>query len=339
MDLWCLGGCLLLKLGLSNVDFHVLRRLVSITLRLRCTLTICCLMVWLLLCRFGTRLHCLWRVCSLCGLRLRLCCLSRSFRSCRLLLNPSGLRLSNILCPPLLFRQLLLPLFDHLSPSILRLFRPPLLVGPLLFLLQHFLLHPGAKVLGRLAYHDLCNPLEVERAEAFQRIATFRLHEIGLHLHGDKVPALHWCDGVQRTLYALIIHLGNPKTHLWLVVATSPLKTVRPPDATLCGPLEDLPVAQLDNVRMVFEVLIHPIESALIRKHDGESHLLLSALWLNDLRNDGVLLRSIPKRAAAEREPFRQDLRAEVHVECEVAESDVGKQRFPLQPLWDLLGR
>mmetsp|Transcript_91344 Transcript_91344/g.212462 ORF Transcript_91344/g.212462 Transcript_91344/m.212462 type:complete len:498 (-) Transcript_91344:678-2171(-) len=203
--------------------------------------------------------------------------------------------------PLVLSLQISLLLLSQPPPDDFRLSGLELDVGFVLLLLQQDRVHLLFEVPCRFPDHDLRNSSEVGRAESFERLPAILLYQIGLHLHVNEVSLMRLGHGVEDAAYALVVHLRNVEAHVRLVVGCLPRVALGSPHPTPLGPIEDLPVAQLAELRMFLQEHVQPVESTLVREAHREDDLVLSLLGRCLGGHDDVPVGSVLHHATPER--------------------------------------
>mmetsp|Transcript_122387 Transcript_122387/g.351667 ORF Transcript_122387/g.351667 Transcript_122387/m.351667 type:complete len:425 (+) Transcript_122387:712-1986(+) len=256
----------------------------------------------------------------------------------RLLMLPP-LPLRRALHPPLLALELALPLGEDPPLRLLELLPLELGVRGRLLLLQQLRVGPVLERPVGLAHDDARDAPEVRQVERRQGGLALLLEEVAADLHNHQGPRSRGGDGLQQRAGRQVVDGRDAEAHLRPVIGEAGGDGVvrpRPPDRARLGPLEDLAVAQLRELRVLIEELVQPIEGPLVRDADREAHLALAVLWLRSRCNLNVIEARVLDQPASEGH-LRHRRGPEVHVQGQVPPSDRREERLALQRIGQFL--
>mmetsp|Transcript_21006 Transcript_21006/g.60726 ORF Transcript_21006/g.60726 Transcript_21006/m.60726 type:complete len:492 (+) Transcript_21006:484-1959(+) len=128
--------------------------------------------------------------------------------------------------------------------------------------------------------------------------------EVSLHLHDDEVSRVNHGESRQSALHAPVAQPGDGEAGASPVIGPFGQRRLRqrPWETAGCGPVRDLPFAELGEARVLLEEPVEPIEAALVGETDGEDHLVLAAFRNEWLANDNIVLGRVPQHPASERQ-------------------------------------
>mmetsp|Transcript_104124 Transcript_104124/g.247817 ORF Transcript_104124/g.247817 Transcript_104124/m.247817 type:complete len:406 (+) Transcript_104124:470-1687(+) len=237
------------------------------------------------------------------------------------------------LLPPLLFGFLpqLLELTCSLAGCFLRF---PFCIHLGLLLRQNAVPRLLLELLAWLAHDDKGRLLEVGAVVALKDLQALLLDQVGLDLHDHVVPWDQWCHRLDHTLDAAIFHARQVVGKAWLIVAGS-VDNSRSWKATAGRPVLDFPVAELHVARVLCQVIIEPLEGALIRNTNGHQNLTAAALH-RVLRLCHVSGCSTLEHAALERQRLQQ-IRPHVDLKRNIPIADVRKEGLVTHGFWNWL--
>mmetsp|Transcript_74485 Transcript_74485/g.164658 ORF Transcript_74485/g.164658 Transcript_74485/m.164658 type:complete len:266 (-) Transcript_74485:984-1781(-) len=158
-----------------------------------------------------------------------------------------------LLCLLQCLRLLLGLLLCELLLLSLRLFGFEFGICQALLLLQHELLHVLLHNRRRLPDHHLGACLKPRGRPPGDHALALLLQEVGLHLHDDVIPVLNGGHGHNCTADAPVVHGGDAKTVLGLIVRGPSPRTeaLRPPEPAGLSPSQDHSVTELGILRVL----------------------------------------------------------------------------------------
>mmetsp|Transcript_39240 Transcript_39240/g.91007 ORF Transcript_39240/g.91007 Transcript_39240/m.91007 type:complete len:398 (+) Transcript_39240:1040-2233(+) len=217
----------------------------------------------------------------------------------------------------LLARELRLPLLD-----LSQRFR--------LLAVKDLLLDPRLVLGGRLPHHDLRGLLEVRAREPRQSSFPVLGDKVALDLHDNKVPLQHRRHCRYCPADTHVVHEGQAKAHVRLVVAGAPGVALGPLDPALARPLKDRTVADLCVVLVRLQELVEPIECAFIWQTDRKEHFVLASCWHGRWLDFHVFLGRSIDAAASEGQGLQQ-VGAKVHLQRHVPVAQRWVQHLALE--------
>mmetsp|Transcript_9274 Transcript_9274/g.15888 ORF Transcript_9274/g.15888 Transcript_9274/m.15888 type:complete len:435 (+) Transcript_9274:164-1468(+) len=223
--------------------------------------------------------------------------------------------------------RILLFLLQSLLAGCLFLFLLELGIRLLLLILQHQL-----QVLllefGIWSSHDhIGSFLEGIIEEVTQGGHTRLFAQVASNLHNDVIPLLERGHALNHPADAEIIHVGDAKTELRLIVVGLEFGCR---DATLLGPIQDHAIRELGVVGMLRLEHVQPVEAALLRQTAREDHLEFAAALRSGDRTVADV--GILYHVAGERQGHLR-AGAKVDTHCHVSVVDGGKQDLAVQTL------
>mmetsp|Transcript_95968 Transcript_95968/g.254929 ORF Transcript_95968/g.254929 Transcript_95968/m.254929 type:complete len:211 (+) Transcript_95968:1047-1679(+) len=141
---------------------------------------------------------------------------------------------------------------------------------------------------------------------------------------------------MEDTPHTAVIHHGDAKAHLWLIVRGP--RHLRRRKAALLGPGDDRTVAKLSVLLVALQVVVKPVEWALLGQADGEDSLLFAILHLLGCRLDRRVLRQRIFQHVAGEGQGHQRLGAKVVVDAKIPEGERRKELLALEALGQRLG-
>jgi len=129
-----------------------------------------------------------------------------------------------------------------------------------------------------LSHDHLCHGLEAGVLEAPEELRPLFLDEICLHFHDHVVSGLCGYDRVDDATGAEVVEERHAELRVRLVIGMLPRGSLARGDAALLCPSHNRPVGKLEEVGVLLQPAIEPVEGSFVWKSHWKDHLALSVV-------------------------------------------------------------